>query len=292
LLEKQSHFISVNGQLNGGLSPQDRGLAYGDGVFETLQVVNGFVPLWHYHQERLLKGLKALAIEVPTEMLNLVVQQLLNELTRVCHEQTTGVCKIIVTRGDSQRGYSVVDGSSANVILNYQPNSLKDSSDLCLRLTRCDTAIIESKTLAGIKHLNRLENVLSRKEVTAQGFDDGVLISQRGLVIEAVSSNIFFLMNDQLHTPKIELSGVSGVVRRLVIEELAESSGLTVVECDIEAGNFNHYTSAFICNAITGLVLVGSIDEVGYGKSEHITQLQRQFIQFMQRKPPTSEMVF
>lgn len=282
---EQSDFTSVDGQLNGSIEPNDRGLIYGDGVFETMLVVNGVVPFWDYHQRRLLHGLGVLGINQPTSILNLMLQQLSIYLDKSPSEKRNGVAKLIVTRGKSSRGYSIDDSASPTAILSYQPTQPFTVRESAKKITCCDTRVFENKTLAGLKHLCRLENVLAQREIDKTQFDDGLLLSHNDLIIEALSSNVFFVKNDQIYTPRLNSAGVKGVIRSFILEELAGQCAINIIETDIHRSELAQFSESFMSNGVVGLVEIESIDQVQFQVSGNIFgQLQQKVLQQMHRK--------
>lgn len=282
---EKTHFISVNGQLNGSITSHDRGFTYGDGLFETMRVVNGNLPLWDYHQRRLVHGLSVLDIKLSTPTLNLMLQQLSNFFAKLTSKQNNGVAKLIVTRGESQTGYAIDDSSTPNTVLSYQPTAPFTARIGAKKLTCCNTKIHENKTLAGLKHLCRLENVLAHREIDSTPFDDGLLLSHNDLVVEAISSNVYFIKNNQIYTPRLNNAGVKGVIRSFILEELAEQCSINIIETDIAYSQLAQFSQSFMSNGIVGLVEIETIDEIKFQLGGNIfNQLQQKIFEKMNNK--------
>ena len=149
----------VNGVETSEITVYDRGLQYGDGLFETMRVCSGNIIFWPEHLARLREGCQRLAINLE---LNLLQQQ----LAVIQAEKLSGVIKLIVTRGESARGYRVDTSKPATVIWMYSEmpaypaGYYTDGVDVLL----CKTPVSRNPLLAGLKHLNRLENVMARSE--------------------------------------------------------------------------------------------------------------------------------
>lgn len=257
-------FSSVNGVVDGQLPVTDRGLAFGDGVFETLRVVDGTIPLWPLHLDRLQQGLLRLAIALPPERLTQTRAQLDAYLAEA--SERSGTVKLIVTRGCSGGGYQYPEGISANVIMTYRPWQSPKSASQGLMI--CATPVYENPHLAGIKHLSRLENVLARQEVEAAGYEDGVLMDRAGYLVETINSNLFLYdAEGEVVTPSLRHCGVAGIARRLLREVYAPAVGLNVVVRDVTLAELPQFVGAFKTNSITGASQVVSIGDHDYGNA-------------------------
>lgn len=278
-----THFILVNGVHASGVPNNDRGLAFGDGVFETMSMVQGSLPLWHYHKQRLLKGLQRLEIGAPADLLAQSFQQLFEHLQAINANDQNGVAKLMVTRGSSSTGYQYPQDIHANVILSFEPKDIPVPT--CEHLIRCQTPMYENTLLAGVKHLSRLENVLARKESQQAGYRDGLLCDARGNMIETTNSNLFFVDQDnQLITPLLESCGVAGVMRRLIMEEVAPALGVTVQEKPVPYNHLDNIKAAFKCNALTGVIEIASIATYRFPANNDLIESVRQgVIQFATR---------
>ena len=165
----QSARYLINGESITGLSPLDRGLAYGDGVFRTLRVRQG-VPLgWSFHYHKLERDCSALGIVCPSE------HSLLTDIAILCDEYAESVAKIVVTRGIGLRGYATasVDSPTRIVIVERFQDYPQANYAEGVTLHLCSLRLSHQPRLAGIKHLNRLENVLARSEWSGSDFADG-----------------------------------------------------------------------------------------------------------------------
>ncbi len=244
---------TVNGQQSEVVSALDRGLAFGDGVFETCRVRRGRIPLWDYHSRRLQQGLSKLAISIDMTL----IEGYRNQLLELDLRQDS-VFKVIVTRGVTERGYGFNGAEKSTVICSLAdaPEAVSEPVDLAV----CDTKLACSSSLAGLKHLNRLENVLLKAECQTRGCEDGLAVNEQGFVIETTHSNLFFCRDSIWSTPRLNLSGVEGVMRQFLLEELAPAAGIEIAEMDIGRAELLGVESAFCCNSIRGLSQLRSID--------------------------------
>jgi 4-amino-4-deoxychorismate lyase len=212
--------IAVNGVIGAQVSPLDRGFAYGDGVFETCRMINAKIPLWDFHKERLLTSCKKLFIAVE---LHLIETQLNDLISFLDAGDTNATIKIIVTRGQGGRGYSIPNDTSPTIVIGaFAAASYPEpyfSEGVAAQV--CKLRLSCSQHLAGLKHLNRLEQVLARAEWNDENIAEGILFDTNNYLVEGVFSNIFLVKNNELFTPNLSESGVAGVMRRVIIENIA-----------------------------------------------------------------------
>jgi len=248
--------------VNGGaaaVDPRDRGLAYGDGLFETMAATDGAIRWLDYHLERLAAGCGRLAIPVPTDV----------ELRRQIAAQTPprgrAVIKIIVTRGIGTRGYRPPDDPAPTIIVGSAPWPSPDPpSAHGVVMATCETRLGENPQLAGLKHLCRLEHVLAQLELKQRGLDEGLLLSTSGHVVSATSNNVFASFGSRVCTPRIDRCGVRGVMRRLVLESCAHL-GLEAQELDMDVADLLRADELFVTNAVMGVRPVSRLDDTVYG---------------------------
>ena len=253
-------YFLANGIPVDTVSLSDRGLAYGDGLFETIKVVGGCPALFDLHLSRLGKGCERLSIPIDMELLQTEVRQLLaNAPTEL------GVLKIIVTRGGGDSGYGAVKPVSINRYLKLRalsPNIdglryQRMQSGVNLRL--CDHRLPINPALAGIKHLNRLDNVIARGEWSSQGIDEGLMMDCEGRVVEGTMSNLFLVSGRTLVTPSLHRCGVEGTVRAVVLSTLAETLNLETQVRDVAVSDIVAADEVFICNSLMGICPVLSL---------------------------------
>jgi 4-amino-4-deoxychorismate lyase len=203
----------VNGETGNLISIRDRGLLYGDGVFRTLRVSNGQAQHWPMHFQKLKHDCTELGIVCPD------FSQLSAELEMLLSSQTDCAIKLIVTRGISTRGYAPSTQTTPTHIWDVAP--LPDYPAAWathgIKARLCQLRLSRQPRLAGIKHLNRLENVLAASEWNDTEIAEGLLTDTDGNVIEGVRSNLFAVLNGMLTTPSLLTCGVAGVQRDRVI---------------------------------------------------------------------------
>ena len=244
----------VNGLPGSLVSVHDRGLQFGDGVFETIAVQSG-VPLYlEAHLQRLQAGCNRLHIAAPERTL------LEQEASRLCAAAQSGVLKIIVTRGTGGRGYQAPDTIPANRILTLHERPVYPQSFYREGIATfvCRRHLGDVPELAGIKHLNRLEQVLLRLEVAATPYPEGVVTDQRGNVIEGSMSNLFMVKHGKLLTPDLSRAGIAGVIRGAIIEQCA-AAGIATGTRGIKLAELYQADEVFYCNSVIGIWPVRNI---------------------------------
>lgn len=252
----------VNGLPGDCINAEDRGLSYGDGVFRTLRVRDGKPINWQHHLEKLRHDCNALALNCPDESI------LLAEIRQVSGQQAEGVVKIIVTRGRGRRGYAMPETCQPNRIVSCQPLPQYPESFSSAGITAhlCRIELGHQPALAGIKHLNRLENVLAATECTEAGLPEGLLQDYAGNVIGGTRSNLFMVKEGGLFTPGLSECGVAGVQRERVMAWAREHH----VECTLTHLQMEDLRAAdeiFLVNSVFGLWPIREFP--GYFRTDH-----------------------
>ncbi|UTF60554.1 aminodeoxychorismate lyase [Gilvimarinus sp. DA14] len=248
--------IWIDGTPAAGLSPLDRGLAYGDGVFETISVNRGALPLLAYHLQRLQRSAAELAIDLSDAALARAIEPIFAQLNSV----SFGVIKIILTRGDGGRGYDPAGAERSRLICFYFPAdaAIANEKEPCtVRL--CKQRLGRNPTLAGHKHLSRIEQVIARAEWSDSAIAEGILCDSEGEVIEATSHNLFIWQDDTWLTPSLDQCGVKGVMRQLLCESIIPATGAKVREDSLRLEDIKAAEELFICNSVKGVRPVGEI---------------------------------
>lgn len=238
----------VNGIESSCIDPLDRGFAYGDGVFRTLPARDGQPLHWKRHYHRLRHDCEALGIACPDPAI------LLDEARAVAAGRDHCVVKIIVTRGSGARGYRPDPAAipSRVVLAAPAPAYPADHARAGIKLRLCRLRLAEQPRLAGIKHLNRLENVLARGEWDDPGIVEGLLLDAGGNVVEGTMSNVFLVEQGRLVTPALTRCGVAGVQRELVLEQ-GRRAGLEPRVEDVALSRVLCADEVFLTNSLIGI---------------------------------------
>lgn len=240
--------ILVNGLPSEHVRVFDRGLMYGDGVFRTLLVRAGLPLCWPRHYDKLYADCAALGIICPPEGV------LAAEMAQLIARTPDCVLKVTVTRGESQRGYAIPEHIEPTRILVTSPAPQYPESYFMdgVRLHLCSTRIAIQPVLAGIKHLNRLENVLARREWNSSEIAEGLMLDTDGNAIEGTMSNLFLLQGKTLHTPNLVRCGVAGVQRERIMD-LAGGLGMTVRVENLPLARIYDADEVVLCNSVIGV---------------------------------------
>lgn len=244
----------VNGAAGGAVDAADRGLAYGDGLFETMAARDGRVPLLAFHLERLAEGCGRLRIPPPDS------DVVTAEIAQYAAGRERAVVKLVVTRGSGGRGYGPPARPEPARILGIFPWPERDPAHYTggIVLRTSTMTIGESDRLAGLKHLGRLEQVAASLELDPAA-DEGLQRRAGGYVVGGIGSNVFIVRGGSVSTPAIVTCGVRGVMRRVVIEA-CEREGLTIAETDMRAADLHAADEIFVTNAVAGVLPVRDFD--------------------------------
>lgn len=244
----------INGRKSTRIDCRDRGLQYGDGVFETMRVRHGRVRLLEYHLERLDAGCRRLQIAGPS------LPALRRELARIAALRSEGVLKLIVTRGSGRRGYRPTGRERCTRILALhalQKTVLTDAPTPA-RVRLCATPVGINPRLAGLKTLNRLESVLARAEWNDARVWEGLMRDVDENIVCGTMSNLFLRRGSTLLTPVLDRCGVAGVMRRWILETAGDLE-LRATERRIRWQDLSEAEEVFMSNAVVGLRSVGVI---------------------------------
>ena len=247
--------ILVDGVATTVVPAEDRGLAYGDGVFRTFAVRDGTPLHWRRHYAKLADDCAAIGIRCPAEAV------LSDDLRRACEATGDLVVKIVVTRGRGPRGYAYFDDSEPTRILYTAPRVPypPEYASAGVSVRRCRLRLADQPALAGIKHLNRLENVLARAEWNDPAIAEGLLCDRADSVIGGTMTNVFIARGGELATPVLSRCGVAGVTRERVLEA-ARSLGVPCEAADIAWDALLQADEVMLVNSLAGLWPVREID--------------------------------
>lgn len=244
----------VNGKPVVAVDPLDRGLAYGDGLFRTIRVASGKPTLWDRHVAHLADGCKRLCIPMVDPAV------LTTESASLFANGGDGVLKIIVTRGVGGRGYRPPEAPTptrmvARFPLPPAPTLLPNGG---VRTRLCATRFAIQPATAGIKTLNRLDQVLARSEWSEADIVEGLMLDTEGFLVGGTMSNLFLVIDGRLYTPAIDRAGIAGVMRGAVLDA-ARSAGIEVSEARLSVSALAQAEEAFITNGVIGVVPIGDL---------------------------------
>ena len=244
----------VNYRLDSSVSIADRGFTYGDGVFETIRALPDTFFQLDDHLVRLYRGLSKLGMPLSFEQKNELIGFLCSQVLGLIKEES--VVKIMVTRGEGGRGYLPPEEITHSIVIgvlsapDYQVQQSKGVS-----LSVSPVPVNNNRFLSGIKHLNRLENVMAKRFLMAPDFE-AIMLNTDGELIECIQSNLFWFKNGVIHTPSLEHAGVQGTYRKAIIES---QFYYTVQIGHFSLSDIIGADEVFITNSLMGVVPVVNI---------------------------------
>ena len=254
----------VNGEHQDTIAIMDRGFQYGDGLFETIEVRQNIPIFLERHLQRLNTDSKRLYLP------NLDLALLRSEIKQICQNVGDAVLKIIITRGSGGRGYRQPDEIQPTRILSLHPfpdyPQSYYSDGIVARI--CNTRLGLNPALAGIKHLNRLEQVLARAEWHESTIHEGVMLDFEGRVIEGTMTNLFYVKDGATFTASLKNCGISGILRRWILEQIP------VCEHDFSIENLFEADEIFVCNSVIGIWGIRQLEKQGYALGKITKHLQ------------------
>lgn len=266
--------VLINGEMTNAVSVHDRGLMYGDGVFRTLRIRAGKPVWWREHLARLARDSASLSLPAaPPEVWQA-------DLARLIPVDAEAVLKLIVTRGSGPRGYGPEPNATGSriAILDTVPSYDKEWGKLGVRVRVCRLRLGHQPALAGIKHLNRLENVLARAEWDDPEIAEGLLMDEDGFLVSGTKSNVFLVRDGVLFTPALDRCGVAGVTRDRVLS-IARASCIPVAEpCRLTLDDVMRADEVLLSNSLIGLWRVRRLGDRGWDTPVLHSRLAEQLV--------------
>jgi len=244
-------FCLVNGIQQKHIDIENRGIAYGDGLFTTAKILNGDIQYLTEHVQRLLLGCEKLGINAPSQA------EITKQLSTVAKSYSLAVLKVIITASSGGRGYArtINKGHDLIIMVHDYPQHYHEQATTGLKLGLSKQQMGLNPMLAGLKHLNRLEQVLLREELSIRPEDDLLVTNINNEVIEATSANLFILLNGKWHTPDVSQSGVNGIMRQAILQRYPK----TVIK-SLSLDDITNAQAIFICNCVMGLMPVSAFN--------------------------------
>lgn len=239
----------LNGVSQAHISSCDRGLSYGDGVFTTLAYAQGQLRWLDRHLQRLVHDSQRLGFP-PLDQTQL--QQQLRHFSQDLPDPC--VVKVIITRGEGGRGYAPLAEPQLSYLIQAfpWPQWPAEFAETGVQAVWSPIALARSPHLAGLKHLNRLEQVLAQTALSTTQAQEAIMCDTEGYVVEGSKSNLFWVQAGQLFTPSLEHAGVAGIMRQQIIEHYQQQA-LPVHIGLFRPADLLAADEVFICNSLLGI---------------------------------------
>lgn len=256
--------IVVNGIAHALIEPGDRGLSYGDGVFRTMRMADTQNRNWQRQFVKLVSDCARIGIACPDATL---FEQ---DIALLSANSDTDIVKLIVTRGVGQRGYLAPSVANPTRIVSAIP--LPVYPEHCLQngvaVRICQLRLARQPLLAGIKHLNRLENVLARNEWHDPDIMEGLMLDEAGFVIGGTMTNLLVLRGRVLYTPDLSFSGIAGVTRERILA-FAQSLGLSIKIAQLSLSDLFEADEVMLCNSVIGVWQIRELRHKQWQKGQY-----------------------
>jgi 4-amino-4-deoxychorismate lyase len=249
-----SAWYRLDGELRRAM-PFERACQYGDGLFETIAVRGGRLRLWDYHADRLERGAARLGYRVP---LRASLKALLEAaIARSGEDPMRCIAKLVLAAVGGERGYRRTLPAACDVYIGvFASTPVSDEAyEQGIDIGVCETRLATGSAFAGLKTLNRLEQVMGSSEAGLEGLFEGLMLDADERLICGTMSNVFIVRDDEIETPVLRRCGVAGVMRRVVLEQL-EAIGRPARECDLDIGVLDGSDEVFITNSQFGVLPV------------------------------------
>lgn len=253
----------INNSNPNTIAMNDRAFQYGDGFFTTIKVVDGVAQLLDLHVTRLQQCINRLFFD------NINLTEIEANIEQLAKSQQLAVIKVVVSRGQGGRGYQIPDNQTPQVYLSCLPfpENYLTIKTTGIELDTLDTPLAINPLTAGLKTLNRLEQVLAKHELQQKGFREGLLLNCNGEVIETTVANILLLKDGELYSPSLNNSGIFGVyLAHLAKQHKITFKALSLADC-YSADNL------FCCNSLMGIVPITRLDAELYDKDRALNYL-------------------
>ena len=257
--------VWVNGQQGQLIPANDRGLTYGDGLFVTMRIdAKGQIQFFQTHLSRITQAAYRLKFQTSQGLWQLPEQQI-ELVKRIAAKNPNKGLKLLISRGVGGRGYSSANCNDISTVISLFeiPNHYQQLQQTGVSLCKSQIQLASQPLLSGIKHLNRLEQVLIKSCQLSAGFDDWLVVDSNDRVIEASMANLFLFKDNKWLTPRISQSGVAGVMREQTIYQLL-NFGFDVEITDISFSELTAFEHIIMTNSLMGAMNINQVDTLSF----------------------------
>ena len=263
----------INGQFENKISVQDRGLQYGDGVFRTLVCNRGSISHFTKHYQKLKQDAKAIHISIPKS------SDILGDIQKLCTKEDVKIIKIIITRGESTRGYDYSKMMTPNVIIQSfdydQKKFVKNQTGVSVETA---SVLLDKNSISDIKHLNRLINILALAG-KPKSIHDRIMLDHKQNIIEGAYHCVFFKHRNKFILPSLNQFGLQGVSRQLLIEYF-EKNTIPFIAKPVSYNSVKHFDEMYLMNSVYGIIPVIKYDEFKFKINQSISQQLNSALKF------------
>jgi branched-chain amino acid aminotransferase len=275
-------FVFLNGRFlseaEAVVPVNDRGFMYGDGLFETMRVVNGKPFRFAQHLERMTRGAEFLKIKPPfaPKELEKFAAQLIEQ-----NKMPDAILRVTLTRGPGERGYKFNGDSKPTVVMTlHVAPSLENSVEW--NLITSSFRIPAADALSSFKTTSKLLHVMARAEAAEKGADEALLINTNGEVAETASGNIFWIYHDKICTVPTGRGVLPGITRAIVLE-ICQAMGLQTNKRVIKPEALRNSEGIFVTQSALGIVPVASFDGEPVAPSPLVDQIARTYHEMLMK---------
>ena len=261
LIQKNTQIIPDNAHQH-LVSIEDRGFLYGDGCFSTAQYGRSEIQLWQGHLARFEKAIPALCLNCDMNRINTDKEKFLNQISAQYGENAHGTIKILISRGQGQRGYAPPDQDADLYFYFYPIMAFSTEIPVLEKVGLMDQALsTPMQQLRGIKSLNRLEQVILKHHADQQAWQEALCFDQNDHLVEGISSNCFVYLDGQWHTPDLALAGIDGVMRQELLSRMQHFQIAHQIR-KIKRSELASVQAIFFCNSLHAMQIAQTlIDE-------------------------------
>ncbi|MGD0746133.1 MAG: aminotransferase class IV [Verrucomicrobiota bacterium] len=287
--------VFLNGQFvpepQAVVSVNDRGFMYGDGLFETMRVVNGRPFRLAQHLERMARGADFFKIKCPftPEELQDFARQLIER-----NQMPDAILRVVLTRGPGERGYTPGAGGKPTVVMTLHaapgapasgtarsgrsaPQAVPEAgAPIQWNLITSSFRIPAADPLTAFKTLNKLTQVMARIEAVEQGADEALLLNKNGEVAETATGNLFWVSRGRVCTVPTDCGALPGITRAVVLE-ICRTLGIETDQRTVKPGSLRNAQGIFITQSAFGIVPVVAFDGKPVASSLLADQIRRAY---------------
>jgi aminodeoxychorismate lyase len=263
-------YFNFNGKIlaadTATIGPENRGLRYGDGLFETIKMTNGKLLFEDDHFARLWKGLTILQFDLPKHFSPENLQEQIVALAKKNEHTASARIRLNVFRGDGGL-YDAVNHSPNYFIQSWQlPESNRSLNSNGLVLGIYSDAKKTYDVLSNLKHNNYLPYLMGALHAKKQKWNDAIILNSADRICDTTIANVFIIKDEIIYTPSLTEACVAGVMRNYIIRN-SKTAGFDLIEKEVTIEDVLQADEVFITNTIRNIQWVQSINDRTYNNT-------------------------